>query len=173
MLKEKVEKAINEQIKREAYSSNLYLSMASWADTHGFPGSAEFLYVQAEEERIHMLKLFKYVNDREGQAVVSELQQPPKDFNSIKDVFQEVLTHEKYISESINDLVGICYDERDFTTSNFLQWYVNEQIEEETTAKTILDRIHLLGEDHSKLYVFDRDIKTIRAELQKTATAKP
>ncbi len=166
MLKENVQKALNEQIKLEAYSSNLYLSMASWADTHGFPGSAAFLYQQAEEERIHMLKLFKYVNSRDGHAIVSELKQPPTNFNSLKEVFAEVLTHEKYISQSINDLVGICYDQREFTTANFLQWYVNEQIEEESTAKTILDRLNLLGDDLSKLYMFDRDLVNIRSEIQ-------
>jgi len=168
MLSEKVQKAINEQIKREAYSSNLYLAMASWAEVNGYKGSSDFLYIQAEEERIHMLKLFRYVNDREGHAEVSELEKPPMVFTSIKTVFEEVLKHEKYISKSINDLVGICYDERDFTTVNFLQWYVNEQIEEEANAKAIIDRLELLGNDKSQLYIFDRDIVTIR---QQTAAA--
>jgi len=162
MLNKNVEKALNEQIERESFSSNLYLAMASWADTNGYPGSAEFLYVQAEEERLHMLKIFRFINNREGKAVVPALKQPEHQFNSIKAVFQEVLGHEKFISDSINKLVGICIDERDFTTVNFLQWYVNEQIEEENTARTIVDRLNLLGDDKVQLYMFDRDLKTVR-----------
>jgi ferritin len=164
MLSEKVQKAINEQIKKEAYSSNLYLAMASWAEVKGFKGSADFLYVQAEEERLHMLMLFKHVNERDGFAEVSELEKPPIDFASIKGVFEDVLKHEKYISKSINDLVGVCYDERDFTSINFLQWFVNEQIEEEANARAILDRLELLGNDKTQLYIFDRDINTIRQQ---------
>jgi len=164
MLSKNVENALNEQVTREFFSSNLYLSMASWAESNGFSGSAQFLYQQAEEERIHALKLFKYINMREGHAMVDALQKPEFSFTTIQEIFKKVLEHEKYISKSINDLVGVCMDERDFTTANFLQWYVNEQIEEENTARGILDRLMLIGDDKGKLYMFDRDITTIRAE---------
>lgn len=169
MLSEKVEKALNEQIEKEAFSSNLYLAMASWAEIKGYSGAADFLYEQADEERMHMLKLFKYVNDREGHAIVSQLDKPDAEFGSVKDMFQKVLEHEKFISKSINDLVGICMDERDFTTANFLQWYVNEQIEEESTARNILDKLNLLGDDKAKLYMFDRDIMNLRQEDNSSA----
>lgn len=164
MLSKKVETALNDQIKKEAFSSQLYLSMASWAENKGYSGSAEFLYEQAEEERMHMLKLFRYVNDREGHALASEIEAPEQQFENIKQLFEEVFKHEKFISESINELVGLCMDKKDFTTQNFLQWYVTEQIEEESTARSILDRLNLLGEDQSKMYLFDRDIMNLRSE---------
>ncbi len=156
MLKEKVEKALNDQIEIEAYSSQIYLSMASWAEKKGYPGISAFLYKHADEERIHMLKLFHYVNDRDGHAIVPALKQPPVNFESIKAVFEEVLKHEKFVSESINNLLGICYEAKDFATQNFLQWFVSEQIEEENLAKTILDKLKLMGE--ANLYLFDKDL---------------
>ncbi len=172
MLKEKVQIALNKQIELEAYSSQLYLSMASWAEKNGFNGSSQFLYVHADEERIHMLKLFHYINDREGHAIVPALQQPPFNFESIKAIFQEILTHEKMISESINNLVGICVDEKDFTTQNFLQWYVSEQIEEENMAKTNLDKLILLGDDKATMYMFDKDMSALSLLSTAPPTAK-
>lgn len=161
MLQEKVEKALNSQIGLEAYSSQLYLSMASWAEKKGYNGSSKFLYEHADEERGHMLKLFHYINDREGHAIVPALNKPPFEFDSIKAVFEEILKHEKMISGTINDLVGICIDEKDYTTQNFLQWYVSEQIEEENLAKTNLDKLMLLGDDKASMYMFDKEMQEI------------
>lgn len=158
MFNKKVEEAINQQIEKEAYSSQLYLAMASWAHNHGYSGSSTFLYLQAEEERMHMLKLFKYINDRGGHAIVPKVDQPPTEFESIKKIYHQVLEHERYITASINNLVGICIDERDFTTNMFLQWYVQEQIEEEANAQGIIDRLHLMGNDASLMYMFDKDM---------------
>ncbi len=169
MLKEKVEKALNAQIELEAYSSQLYLSMASWAEKNGNNGSAQFLYEHADEERGHMLKLFHYINDRDGHAIVPALDKPPYEFNSIKAVFEEVLNHERMISESINNLVGTCIDERDYTTQNFLQWYVSEQIEEENLAKTNLDKLVLLGDDKASMYMFDKEMAEMSAGFTDTA----
>ncbi len=162
MLSKKVEETLNNQVKLEAYSANLYLSMASWADKEGFPGASEFLYEQYNEENTHMLKIFQYINDREGHAIVPAIEQPPSNFNSIKEIFEKTLEHEKFISSKINELVAVCMSETDFTTVNFLQWYVNEQIEEERTARTILDRLKMLGGDTAKMYLFDRDLKDMR-----------
>ena len=165
MLTEKVEKALNEQITLEAYSSQLYLSMASWAEKNGYNGSSQFLYEHADEEREHMLKLFHYINDRDGHAIVPSLDKPPYKFDSIKTVFEEVLNHEKMISGSINDLVGTCIDERDYTTQNFLQWYVSEQIEEENLAKTNLDKLMLMGNDKANMYMFDKEMAGMSASF--------
>jgi len=167
MLKAKVEKALNEQIHKEIFSSQLYLSMASWCEVNGYAGCASWLYEQADEERLHMLKIFKYVNDRGGRAIVTGIDQPQAEFQSAKEIFEKVLEHEMFISASINDLVGVCVDEKDFTTNSFLQWYVNEQIEEESTAKTLLDQLNLLGDDKAKMYLFDRDIVNFR-QVQKS-----
>ncbi len=158
MLTKKVESALNEQIKLEFFSSHLYLSMASWAEVSGYKGSADFLFQHAEEERIHALKLFRYVNDRGGKAIAGTVEQPKDTYESIASVFKEILEHEILISSAINNLVGTCMDERDFTTTNFLQWYVTEQIEEESTFRTVLDKLNLLGDDKAKMYMFDNDI---------------
>ncbi len=165
MLKERVEQALNKQIEKEAYSSQLYLAMASWAEKNGYNGAAQFLYHHADEEREHMLKLFHYINDRDGHAIVSALEQPPVNFDSLKAVFEGVLAHEKMITESINELVGICIEEKDYTTQNFLQWYVTEQIEEETLAKTNLDKLALLGDDKANMYMFDKDLAEMAASF--------
>ncbi len=159
MLNEKVEIALNEQITKEAYSGQLYLAMASWAEKEGYNGSADFLYRQTEEERIHMLKLFHYINDRGGHATVSALEKPPHVFGSIRELFTKVLEHERFITQSINELVGICFEEKDYTTNQYLSWFVQEQIEEESNAQKILDKLNLLGDDKARLYMFDGDMK--------------
>jgi ferritin len=162
MLNKSVEKALVEQIEKEGYSSNLYLAMASWAENNGFKGIAEWLYAQADEERLHMLKFVKYVNERGGKSVITAIQQPSAQYNGVKELFAEVLKHEQFVSQSINDIVGVSYDSKDFTTVTWLQWFVNEQIEEEASVQEIIDKINLLGADN--LYMFDRDIMGLRAK---------
>ncbi|MEI7498989.1 MAG: ferritin [Bacteroidota bacterium] len=161
MITKNVEKSINEQIKREEHSSRIYLSMASWAERNGFPGAANWLYVQTEEERIHMLKLVHYLNDRGGTAIISALDAPEAKFKSLPDVFQQVLKHEEYISASINELYATCTKEKDFTTANHLQWYITEQIEEESTVRSILDQIKLAGTDKGGLFMMDKEFATM------------
>ena len=163
MVSIKIEKALNKQIRIEAESSQIYLAMACWAETKGFEGVAEFMFAQADEEREHMLKLLKYLIERGGKAEISELSEPSSDFNSPKEMFEEVLKHEIFVSESINDLVAVTFEEKDFATHNFLQWYVAEQIEEEATARTILDKINLIGDDKSGFYLFDKDVRSMIA----------
>ena len=165
MLSNTIENALNKQIRIEAESSQIYLSMACWAESKGFEGVAEFMFAQADEEREHMLRLLKYLIERGGNAEISDLNQPPSDFNSPKAMFEEVLKHEIFVSESINDLVSITFDEKDFATHNFLQWYVAEQIEEEATARTILDKINLIGDDKSGFYLFDKDVRAMIAQI--------
>ncbi len=160
MLKKKIEDICNRQVEREAYSSNLYLAMASWAETSGFSGVAAWLYSQAEEERVHMLKFFKYINERGGKAIMSALKEPPSDFKSVEQVFDDVLKHEEFITASINEIVALTLDEKDYNTHNFLQWFVMEQVEEETSVRTIIDKVRLVGKNN--LYEFDRDIISLR-----------
>ncbi len=160
MLNKKIENILNVQIEKEGYSSNLYLAMASWAEVSGFAGIAEWLYVQSDEERIHMLKIIAYVNERGGHAVIPAFKEPPEIQKSVSGMFEEVLRHEQFISQSINDIVALCIEEKDFTTHNWVQWFVNEQIEEEANAQKILDKLAMLGE--SNIYLFDRDIMSLR-----------
>lgn len=159
MLSEKLQKALNKQIRIEAESSQIYLAMASWAEQKGLEGVSQFMYKQSDEERMHMLKLFKFVNERGGHAKVTELSAPALEFGSITEMFNTLYNHELFVSQSINELVHISLEERDYATHNFLQWYVAEQIEEEAQAKTILDKINLIGDDKGGLYLFDNDIK--------------
>lgn len=161
MVSGKVEAALNKQIEFEAVSSQYYLAMASWADTQGLSGVSQFLYAQSDEERMHMLKLIKYVNERGGQALIPAMKQQPQKFKSINFVFEEVLKHEVMVSNEINGLVEICLKEKDYTTHNFLQWYVAEQIEEEALARKIIDKLRLIGDDKGGMYLFDRDLPSI------------
>ncbi len=161
MVSNKVELALNKQIEFEAASSQYYLAMASWAETQGLTGVAEFLYAQSNEERMHMLKLIKYVNERGGKALIPALKEQPQKFKSVHFVFEEVLKHEVFVSNEINGLVEICLKEKDYTTHNFLQWYVAEQIEEEAMARKVLDKLKLIGDDKGGMYLFDRDLPSI------------
>ena len=166
MLKQKIEDICNRQIEREGYSSNLYLAMAAWAETNGISGVAGWLYGQAEEERLHFLKFIKYVNERGGKAVIPALKKPDPEFKSVEDVFTQVLRHEEFITESINEVVALTLEEKDFNTNNFLQWFVMEQVEEEASVKSILDKVKLVG--NNNMYEFDRDIMSLRKPAANT-----
>jgi ferritin len=165
MLSQTIQEALNKQVAMEATSSQAYLAMASWAEIQpGLDGVTEFFYQQSAEERMHMLKLIRYINERGGFAVVPPLPQPIITYQSLQRVFEEFLKHEVEVSESINHLVGLTLDERDFATHNFLQWYVAEQIEEEHLARTLNDKLELVGNDKSGIYMFDRDIMIHRQQ---------
>lgn len=162
MLKDKIQKLLNDQVSKEFYSSNLYLAMASWAESNGFEGFSSWLYAQADEERIHMLKFFRYINERGGKCVVPAVKQPPVAFKDIHSLFNEVLSHEEMISDSINNIVGECIKEKDFTTYTWVQFFVTEQLEEEKSVRIIIDKLNLLGKDKLNLYQLDKDIMSLR-----------
>jgi ferritin len=159
MLSKTMQDALNRQVQMEAQSSQAYLAMASWAEIQpGLQGVTEFFYKHSDEERMHMLKLMNYVNERGGYAIVPALAQPILTFVSLKKAFEELLKHEIAVSDSINDIVDLSLKEKDYATHNFLQWYVNEQMEEERLARTMNDKLEMIGDDKSGLYLFDRDI---------------
>jgi len=163
MLTKVIQDALNRQVAMEAESSQAYLAMASWAEIQpGLDGVTDFFYKQSDEERVHMLKLIRFINERGGFAVVPALPQPNITFQSLTRVFQELLKHEIKVSESINEIVDLALKEKDFSTHNFLQWYVSEQIEEERLARTLNDKLELVGDDKSGIYLFDRDIMLFR-----------
>lgn len=161
MLTKKIQDALNEQILTEAQSSQFYLAMASWAETEGLNGVARFLYQHSDEERQHMLKLVRFVNERGGKAIIPELKQPPTQWDGVHAVFKSLLDHETNVTAEINKVVEICLSEKDYTTHNFMQWYVSEQIEEEALARLILDKLDLIGNDKGGLYLFDRDLENL------------
>ena len=160
MLPKKVENILNAQVDKEGYSSHLYLSMASCAETEGLGGISEWLYAQAEEERMHMLKLVRYINERDGHANIAAVDGPPAEFGTVREMFEKILEHERFITASINEIVKVCIEENDHTTNNWIQWFVNEQIEEEASVKGILDKLKLAGD---QLYFIDRDIMGMRS----------
>lgn len=170
MLSKKIEAALNQQVALEGNSSQYYLAMASWAETQGMDGVATFLFKHSDEERMHMLKLLRFINERGGHGIVPALEAPPKKFKSVQAAFEMVMSHEVLVSTEINKLVEICLKERDYTTHNFLQWYVSEQIEEEALARKVLDKLKLIGGEKGGLYLFDRDLLSIKAT---TAAAPP
>ncbi|MCF8220360.1 MAG: ferritin [Cryomorphaceae bacterium] len=156
-----IEAALNDQISKEASSSQYYLAMASWAETNGLSGTAFFMYAHADEERFHMLKLVKFVNERGGRAIIPAIAQPPSDFDSVQRMFELLLAHELTVTASINNVVDICLQEKDYTTHNFMQWYVSEQMEEEALARSILDKLSLIGNEKGGMYLFDREMLEI------------
>jgi len=147
MLSPVIEAALNQQVVLEAESSQIYLAMASWAEVQGYEGISNFLYTHSDEERMHMLKLVKFVNERGGHGIIPLLSQPPVKYEGIRPVFQMILDHEIHV--------------RDYTTHNFLQWYVSEQIEEEALARKVIDKLRLIGDDKAGHYMFDRDLASI------------
>lgn len=164
MLKKEIEKALNDQIATEAAASFLYLSLASWCDTKGFEGSAAFLYQQSDEERMHMLRLFHYINNAGGSAVAPEIKKQNYKINTLADAYRMVYKSEIKVTESVNELVDLCTKQKDYSTLNFIQWYVSEQYEEEVLMKSIIDKIELVGDDGKGLFMIDQYIKTIRKE---------
>jgi ferritin len=162
MLSENMKNLLNAQVALEAQSSQAYLAMASWAETQpGLDGVTAFFYRHSDEERMHMLKLIGYINERGGFAIVPPLEQPILTFPSLKHAFDALLRHEIHVSQSINHLVDAAMQEKDFATHNFLQWYVAEQVEEEQLARKLNDKLEMIGDDKSGLYLFDRDIMNV------------
>ena len=158
MLSQKMITKLNAQINLEFYSSNLYLQMASWCESKGLDGCNEFLRRHAQEEMQHMQKLFNYVNETGGMAIIGSIQAPPAEYSSIQDVFQQTLAHECEITRKINELAHTAFSDQDYSTFNFLQWYVAEQHEEETLFKSIVDKIEMIGLESNGLYFIDQEI---------------
>jgi len=161
MLSNKIEIALNNQITQEANASYFYLSMASWCEFEGLNGAAKFLYLQSEEERGHMLKIFRYVNEAGGHAVTPVIKKFPTKYKSISEVFEKSLMQEISNTKSINRLVSNCLKAEDYSTFHFLQWYVAEQHEEEMMFKNILSKIEILGSDGKGIYMIDKAIGKI------------
>lgn len=158
MLPKKIEKLLQEQIEVESNSSYAYLAAASWCEVNGLEGAAAFFYNQSDEERVHMIKLFKYLNEKGGHALVPVNKKQKSDFKNIIDLIKYFYESEKGVSTSVNKVIYVANQEQDYTTLNFLQWYVTEQHEEETLARMLLDKIKLIGLTGNGLYLIDNEI---------------
>jgi len=152
---------LNEQINLEFYSSNLYLQMSAWCEDQSFEGAALLLRQHASEEMEHMNRLFTYVSETGSLPIIGAIGAPPHQFKSLKDIFTETYQHECLITTKINELTHVAFSTHDYSTFNFLQWYVAEQHEEEKLFKGILDKIKLVGEDGKALFWVDKDLADI------------
>lgn len=162
MLSDKILVAMNEQINLEHYSSNLYLSAGSWCMVNGYEGAGSFLIQHAKEETLHMDKLFNYIIETGSHGLIGSIDKPKQNWNTLKEVFEDTLDHEIMNTKSINNLVALCFENKDFSTFNFLQWYVAEQHEEEVLFNGILDKFKLVGEDNKGLFFVDREIANLK-----------
>ncbi len=171
MISKSMERALNEQIALEAYASYLYLSMASWCDREGLEGCAKFMHRQSDEERQHMLRIFYYISEVDGHALAPEVKKPPHEFETVGKVFEAVYAHEQKVTKAINELVALSSEEKDHSTHNFLQWYVEEQREEEALMRTILDKIKLIGDTPQSLYFIDMEVEKINKQQESEAVS--
>jgi ferritin len=158
MLNERMEEALNEQINKEMYSSYLYLAMSAYSSSIGLLGFAHWFRVQVEEEDIHAMKLFDYINNRGGRVKLKEIKEPPMEFGTPMEMFQQTLKHEQFITFSINELVDRALVEKDESTASFLKWYVKEQVEEEENDTEIIAKLKVATENKNALSELDAEL---------------
>jgi ferritin len=164
MISDPVAKAINYQIQKELYSAYVYLSMAAYFEHQNLPGAAHWMRMQSNEEMAHAMKLFDFLNDRGGQVILMPIQQPPIDFQSPVAVFQEALDHERKVTKSIHDLYALAVQENDYPTQSMLQWFIDEQVEEEKSAGDIVAQLKMVGDSATALYMLDRALAARQPE---------
>ena len=162
VISELIEDLLNKQIGLEAKASANYLAAASWCDSRGYANCADFFYLQSDEERMHMLKIFHYLNDVGATAVSPRIEEVIEGFVSLRDVFEFSLESEIKVSEAINQIVLTAKDEKDYSTEQFMQWFVQEQREEEIVARRAVELFDLLGEDKLALFMIDERIQSIK-----------
>ena len=171
-LSEEIESLLNSQIKMEAKSSAIYLAMAAYCDQLGFENSSEFFFRQSDEERQHMLKIFRYIADAGGAPVSPEVKDIPQDFESFRGVFESALEQEIEVTKAINKILSASYKEGDHATANFLQWFVREQKEEEFTARKRVELFDVIGEEGIGRYMIDQKIPEIAPPPSDTTPAE-
>jgi len=162
LISSEIEGLLNQQIRKEAQSSSIYLAMASWCDRNGFDGSAVYFFKQAEEERLHQLKFFKYILDMGGTAVSPEISGIKIEYNSFREVFEDALDQEVSVTQSIKNIAGRCHKEQDFVTMEFLNWFLKEQREEEYKARRALELFEVIGEEGTGRWQIDKHIGGIK-----------
>jgi ferritin len=160
MIKESLQNAINAQIIREMFSSNLYLSMAAYYATINLNGFANWMRIQAEEELFHALKFFDYVLDRGGHVALGAIDAPQIKWDNAITPFEDAYEHEQKVTAWIHELMDLAHQEKDYAAISFLNWFVDEQVEEEKNTSEILDRLHLSGDSKASLFMLDNELKT-------------
>ncbi|MDH3348137.1 MAG: ferritin [Desulfobulbaceae bacterium] len=158
MLKKEMELALNEQINAELFSSYLYLSMENYFQSQSLSGFASWMRCQVQEEMFHGMKFYDFVNERGGSVALEAIAKPDNQWNSPLDAFEHVLSHEQKVTGLVNDLVEIALGVKDYATNIFLQWFVTEQVEEEASVGAIVDKLRLIGNDSSGLFLLDAEL---------------
>jgi ferritin len=158
MISDKMLKALNSQINEELYSAYLYLSMAAWFETLNLKGFANWMMVQNQEEQIHAMKIYNFINDRGGKVALQTVKEPPAEWKSPQDAFEASLKHEQHITGKINELVQLAMEEKDRASQIFLEWFVTEQVEEEASAEQILTDLELVGKEGKGIFMIDREL---------------
>ncbi len=158
MFNEKLKKAINEQINKEFYSSYLYLAMASHFDSNALPGFAKWMKVQASEEWGHGMKFYDYLTEVGAEVVLKTIELSPVTFGTPKEIFQQVLAHEQFVTASINDIYALAKEENDPKTELMLHWFINEQVEEEKNARDLIDQLEMAGPNSFGIMFMDKHV---------------
>jgi ferritin len=158
MLSKTIQDAFNDQISKEFYSAYIYLAMSGYFQSQNLPGCSHWMRVQYQEEVGHALKLFDYVNEREGKVVLQAIKQPSSEFKSPLDVFQQSLTHEREVTAMINNLYSLTQKENDYPSQIALQWFITEQVEEEKNAGGIVEQLKMIGDNRMGLMMLDRQL---------------
>ncbi len=158
MLSKKMEKALNVQINAELFSSYLYLSMSAYFESEGYEGMASWMRTQYQEEEWHAMKLFGYVCERGGRVILKAIDAPTATWKSAEHVFAETLKHEQLVTGLINKLVKLARSEDDYATESFLRWFVDEQVEEEAAADSVLQKVKMVGKTGNALYMLDKEL---------------
>ncbi len=156
---------MNDQVKHEFEAANWYLSMSSWAEVKGFHGASNFFLEQSKEENFHAMKIFHFINEMDGHALAPEIAQPDTEFKSFRHLFERSLKLEQENTKKINSLVKAAREANDYATEQFLQWYIDEQIEEEDLFRTLLDKLNILGDDGPGLYMLDQELGQRQADI--------
>ncbi|QWV95141.1 ferritin [Geomonas oryzisoli] len=172
MLTDKLCTALNKQLNNELYSAYLYLSMSSYASSIGLKGSANWFMVQYQEEMVHAMKFYNYINSRGEHVKLQAIDAPPAEFKNLLDMFEQTLKHELTITASINELTDLALSEKDHATNIFLQWFVTEQIEEEENDRDIIGKLKLIGDNGQGLLMLDNELAT-RVFVPPPTTAAP
>jgi ferritin len=158
MISKKMTKALNEQLNREFYSAYLYLSMSAYCNRNDFPGAANWFLMQYKEEQDHATRIYNYLIDQDSKVVLQEIAKPPKKFGSLLETYKESLDHEQYMTKNLNELSDYALKEKDHATYNLLQWFVNEQVEEEATVGEIISKLKMVGEDGYGVLMIDNEL---------------
>lgn len=158
MISRKIQDALNGQINSEFYSAYLYLSMVAYFESINLPGFANWMKVQTQEEHIHTMKIYDYVNERNGRVTLKSIAEPPSEWESPLAAFEAAYQHEQKVTGLVNGLINLAIEEKDHAANMFLQWFVNEQVEEENSAETVVQKLKLIADAPGGMYMLDNEM---------------